>query len=243
MAKVRKQGAPAPRRSRRAGRDRRRQDVYLAFEGEGTERDYFRAVQETLLRDSGFVLHVAPNPNGFTTARRVVEAVVELRGDDDAPAWAICDLDDKADHDPQDVARAVRAARKSGVTFVLCNPCFEVWLHLHFATRSAAFGDQKKAIDELRKLHPAFADYAKREGGGKRLTPRRLAALFEDDNLAQACRRAQKLHDRCEREDCDHLTKPGQACPPETRDPSSPLHELFALLRLDVAPRSGPETD
>jgi hypothetical protein len=96
MSKVRKQGAPGASRGRTAGRDRRRQDVYLAFEGEGTERDYFRAVQEGLLREGEFVLHVAPNPNGFTAARRVVEEVVRLRGDEDAPAWAICDLDDKA---------------------------------------------------------------------------------------------------------------------------------------------------
>ena len=101
MSKVRKQGAPGASRARKAGRDRRRQDVYLAVEGEGTEQDYFRAVQEKLLREGEYVLHVAPNPNGFSTARRVVEAVVKLRGDERAPAWAICDLDDKAMHDPQ----------------------------------------------------------------------------------------------------------------------------------------------
>ena len=234
MAKVRKQGAPEASRARRVGRDRRRQDVYLAVEGEGTERDYFRAVQEKLLRDSSFVLHVAPNPNGFNTARRVVEAVVALRGGEDAPAWAICDVDDKVEHDPQDIARALKVAEDSGVAFVLCNPCFEVWLYLHFANRAASFGGQKRAIDELRKLHSAFVDYDTRAGNGKRLTAQRLAALFEDDRFVQACCRARKLHESCERSSCDHQARPGQACKIEGRDPSSPLHELFTLLGLDV---------
>ena len=234
MSKVRKQGAPGASRVRRAGRDRRRQDIYLAVEGEGTERDYFRAVQETLLREGGFVLHVAPNPNGFNTARRVVEAVVKLRGENDAPAWAICDLDDKVVHDSQDIGRAMKLAGEHGVAFVLCNPCFEVWLYLHFAARSAPFGSQAKAIESLRKLHPAFADYGKREGDRKRLTEPRLSALFSGDNLVQACIRARKLHERCEQEGCDHPVKPGQACKIEHRDPSSPLHELFALLGLNV---------
>lgn len=237
MAKVRKQGAPGASRSRKVGRDRRRQDVYLAVEGEGTEQDYFRAVQERLLREGEFVLHVAPNPNGFHTARRVVEAVVRLRGDEDAPAWAICDLDDKAVHDPLDVARAVKDAADEGVAFVLCNPCFEVWLHLHFRDRKAAFGGQARAIETLRELHPTFAEYGTRGGGRKRLTGPRLAALFAGDNVAQACARARKLHERCEGDRCDHPTKPDRPCKIECRDPSSPLHELFALLGVDVVPR------
>jgi hypothetical protein len=234
MAKVRKRGAPAASPSRKVGRDRRRQDVYLAVEGERTEQDYFRAVQEALLREGRFVLHVAPNPNGFGTARRVVDEVVRLRGDEDAPAWAICDLDDKAVHDPRDIARAVKEAKENGVTFGLCVPCFEVWLSLHFAARTAPFGTQANAIEALRKLHPAFADYDTRDGSGKRLTEQRLAALFDGDNLAQACARARKLQERCEKQDCDHSGKPGQTCRLEHRDPSSPLHELFALLGLDV---------
>ena len=235
MAKVRKQGAPGASRSRRVGRDRRRQVVYLAVEGEGTEQDYFRAVQETLLREGEYVLHVAPNPNGFGTARRVVDEVAKLRGDDeDAPAWAICDLDDKVVHDRQDIAKAAKEAQEKGITFALCNPCFEVWLYLHFANRSAPFWNQVKAIEALRNLHPAFADYGKREGNRKRLTAQRLAALFEDENVAQACARARKLHDPCENANCDHSAKPGQVCKLEHRDPSSPLHELFALIALDA---------
>jgi hypothetical protein len=234
MAKVRKQGAPGASRSRKVGRDRRRQEVYLAVEGEGTERDYFRAVQERLLCEGEFVLHVAPNPNGFNTARRVVEEVVKLRGETGAPAWAICDLDDKAVHDPQDIAGAAKEAKDNDVAFVLCNPCFEVWLYLHFASRTASFGNQAKAIEGLRKLHSAFADYNTREGNRKRLTGQRLAALFEADHLAQACARARKLYEPCGSADCDHPVKPGQACKIESRDPSSPLHELFALLGLDV---------
>lgn len=241
MAKVRKQGAPGTSRSRRVGRDRRRQDVYLAVEGEGTEQDYFRAVQERLLREGEFVLHVAPNPNGFNTARRVVEAVVRLRGETEAPAWAICDLDDKVVHDSQDIAGAVKEAKDNDVVFVLCNPCFEVWLHLHFASRTASFGNQAKAIEALRKLHPAFADYDTRDGNKKRLTEQRLAALFEDGNLPQACARARKLHEPCENADCDHPVRPGQACKIESRDPSSPLHGLFALLGLDEISPGGPE--
>jgi hypothetical protein len=59
--------------------------------------------------------------------------------------------------------------------------------------------------------------------------------LFEDDRLAQACARARKLHEPCESANCDHRAKPGQTCKIEFRDPSSPLHELFALLGLDVS--------
>jgi hypothetical protein len=91
-----------------------------------------------------------------------------------------------------------------------------------------------KAIEALRRLHPAFADYDTRTGNRKRLTEQRLAALFEGDNLVQACARARRLHEPCESSDCDHLLKPGQTCKIEHRDPSSPLHELFAPLGLDA---------
>jgi len=107
-------------------------------------------------------------------------------------------------------------------------------LYLHFARRTASFGSQSKAIEALRKLHPAFADDDTRTGNRKRLTEQRLEALFEGDNLAQACARALKLHGPCESSDCDHLLKPGQICRVEHRDPSSPLHELLALLGLDA---------
>jgi len=238
MAKVRKRRVPSSGPSRRPVREQR-QDVYLAFEGKGTEVDYFGKIAELINADGRFKLHVVPNSNGFGTAETVVKEVIKYRGDTpsgEAPAlaWAICDRDDKPRNDASDIPRAIALAAKEGVSFVLCNPCFEVWLYLHFKDRTSVFGDQRQAIEGLRRVHPAFADYSKREGDRKRLNEQRIAALFEDRNLQRASVRARKLQERCEREKCDHAVKPGLACKVESRDPSSPLHELFALLGLDV---------
>ena len=233
MGKVRKQGPPGARAGGRQARDRRRQIVYLAAEGEGTERDYFRKLQELLDDQGRYVLHVAPNPNGLGTARQVVDAVIALRGEDQAPAWAICDRDDKVMQNSADIPAAVKRAGENGVSFVLCNPCFEVWLYLHFKDRTAAFGNQKRAIEDLRKAHAAFADYDTREGDRKRLGVQRLSALFGADNLQRASARARSLHERCEQKECDHPARLGQCCKTEHRDPSSPLHELLALFGLD----------
>jgi hypothetical protein len=216
-----------------------REDIYLALEGRGTEPDYFSKIAQLVGADGRYALHIVPNSNGFGTAETVVREVIKYRGEtppgeSPALAWAICDRDDKPKRDASDIPRAAALAEKEGVSFVLCNPCFEVWLYLHFRDRTSAFGEQRQAIEGLRRAHPAFADYGKREGGRKRLNEQRIAALFEAGNLQRAGARARRLQERCEREDCDHAAKPGQTCKVEHRDPSSPLHELFALLELDV---------
>jgi RloB-like protein len=233
---VRKRGAPTAGRPARHLREQR-EDVYLALEGKGTEPDYFSKIAELVGADGRYALHIVPNSNGFATAETVVREVIRYRGEtpsgeSPALAWAICDRDDKPRHDASDIPRAAALAEKEGVSFVLCNPCFEVWLYLHFMDRASAFGDQRKAIEGLRRVHPAFADYGKREGDRKRLNDQRIAALFEAGNLQRAGARARRLQERCEREDCDHAVKPGRSCKIEHRDPSSPLHELFTLLGL-----------
>src|SRR5690349_11684681 len=128
MTGGRKRGAPsaeAPTRVSR-GPNRRRTDVYVAIEGEATERDYLTSLNKRYGDTHHFVIHVLWQRNGLTTAEEVVAKAAGGR-EAGSPAWALFDMDDKTD-----LQAAVRLAGAEDVGVGLSNPAFEVWLYLHF---------------------------------------------------------------------------------------------------------------
>nr|WP_176929800.1 RloB family protein [Lentzea albidocapillata] len=56
-----------------------------------------------------------------------------------------------------DIAEAIAAAESAGISLAVSNPCFEVWLILHFADCTAGVAGPKAAEDKLRKHMPGYA--------------------------------------------------------------------------------------
>ncbi|HEV7590954.1 MAG TPA: RloB family protein, partial [Longimicrobium sp.] len=90
--------------------------------------------------------------------------------------WCVFDVDE---HPRLDEAR--RTADASGVLLAISNPCFELWLLLHFADQTAALS-RKRASELLTKHLPGYAKHVRFE---------EMAAGYSD-----AARRAASLDSR-----------------------------------------------
>ncbi|MBB5955685.1 hypothetical protein FHS29_002266 [Saccharothrix tamanrassetensis] len=64
--------------------------------------------------------------------------------------WCVVDVDDF------DIAKALLAAAKARVSLAVSNPCFELWLILHFADHSAHLAGYKQARAVLEKHVPGY---------------------------------------------------------------------------------------
>jgi hypothetical protein len=65
--------------------------------------------------------------------------------------WCVVDVDEF------DIAEAIAAAESTGISLAVSNPCFEVWLILHFADCTAGIASPKAAAEKLRRHLPGYS--------------------------------------------------------------------------------------
>jgi RloB-like protein len=109
--------------------------------------------------------------------RHVVERAIELSASSDFDqAWCVFDVDSFSTDD------AIVLASDRGIRLAVSNPCFELWLLLHFEERTSHVDDYRAAARSLRK-HVAVYD--------------KTRLRFEDYQLglSDAIDRARKLGD------------------------------------------------
>ncbi len=119
----------------------------IAVEGEKTEAQYF-----SLFRGSRVHVEVlSAGPNGLSAPRHVLERLVtfeeqfDLNEDDER--WLVLDVDRQRG---QFLDEVTQVARESGYGLAISNPCFELWLLLHFEEADAADKDCNAVIERLR---------------------------------------------------------------------------------------------
>lgn len=86
---------------------------------------------------------------------QLVKYAVKMRQNDRGgfdEYWCVVDVDEF------DIVEAVVAAEAAGISLAVSNPCFEVWLILHFADCTAGVSSPKAATEKLRRHLP---DYSK----------------------------------------------------------------------------------
>lgn len=122
----------------------------VAVVGDGqTERIYFADIRDT---DRPRNLSIFPDyPRKIGSYQGVLERAIELAGDYDT-VFALIDLD-KVIQDKQQpaYARNKKEAEDNGVTVLENNPCFEIWLLLHFLFTGRSFSDCDEVVRELGK--------------------------------------------------------------------------------------------
>ncbi|KIF75220.1 RloB [Streptomyces sp. 150FB] len=106
-----------------------------------TERQYLQGLRDHLRNPavSVVVRGKACSPTQLVAYARVQR---DLNRDGYDEVWCVFDVDEYPD-----VAEAALAARRAGIEIAVSNPCFELWLLLHFA-------DQRGHVDSYRKLLP-----------------------------------------------------------------------------------------
>lgn len=129
----------------------------IALVGDGqTEAYYFADLRDTDRPDD---LYIKPEfPRKYGGFAHILNRGIELT-EDYAEVYALIDMDAIIAQGQQAVYRAHKQrAQAAGVVVFEQNPCFEVWLLLHFEQTGRAFGNCDEVIDRLRRHIP---DYTK----------------------------------------------------------------------------------
>ncbi|XVV02098.1 RloB family protein [Actinosynnema sp. CA-248983] len=101
--------------------------------------------------------HFTPHGTQSGTGGGRTEPIGRLRGpgpkraeDGFDEVWCVLDVDDF------DMAKAVASAHRAGVKLAVSDPCFEVWLLLHFREHTAYVQDAKAAQKLLVRHVPGY---------------------------------------------------------------------------------------
>ena len=191
------------RPQRSAGKRDERRIIRVLTEGAVTEPGYLAqwARRNHQIRietkDSGMVpLSLVQRAREY----QKVNARLQNRGQgvDFDEIWCVFDVDQHPN-----LAQAINEARQSSISVALSNPCFELWLILHYEDQTAHI-DRRDAQSRVRDLGAIK---------GKRLEPTNIEALFSGYEAARL--RAQQLRER-------HLANGSDP----TENPSSTVWEL-----------------
>lgn len=195
---------------RRVATRQPRKTLVVFCEGERTEPEYLEALKrQPSVRDLAAVDLRIETGHGESAPRKLVALAVAERKraiDEEAEVdefWCVFDVEWPRNH--PGLAEAAKRADAEGVKLAVSNPCFELWLILHFQDH-ASWLDNNQARRLRRQL-----DGSSDKG---------LAAAKYMPLTAEAVRRAAQLDKRHHRE--------GTAFPHD--NPSSGMHRLLASI-------------
>lgn len=133
--------------------------VLIVCEGEVTEPQYLNAFRRVHGANTVRIRVEAPGGDPRALVERAIELQdaaerearrardVNLRFDE---VWCVFDVDQH-----QRLEEALRVAEHGGVHVAVSNPCFELWVLLHFVGQTAHLSP-KQARDRLRKHLPGY---------------------------------------------------------------------------------------
>lgn len=145
----------ATKKERKKYTRKRNAIVLVATEGNNkTEKTYFREYNKSL---KGCKI-VFSNGNNTDPVKIVSDAInsaqnkgIEIgRGDS---IFAVMDIDFNKE---SQIYKARKLAEKNGVELILSNPCFEVWLLLHFRYSTHGYQNNHEVLNELSNQWPEY---------------------------------------------------------------------------------------
>lgn len=160
--------------------------IVVAYDGEATEDEYFRAWKQIIpFNRLSLVPHfVRSGGNPLTAVKRCNQMIKGLDGF--AEFWCVCDVDGQPE---QIVNEAFALAKKHGIRLCPSNRCFEVWMLCHFLVPSAPISNERDAIERLQAYLPSFGS-PKKSACFSDLFPNTEQAIQNAENLE-----ALELHD------------------------------------------------
>lgn len=167
----------------------KRPNKTVALVGDGqTERIYFANVRDT---DRPANLSIFPDyPRKIGSYKGVLERALTLKNNEYDHVYALIDMDKIIDENKIAEYRiAKQSAEQSGVIVLENNPCFEIWILLHFSSTGKLFSSCDNVIAEIRKPG-AIANYEK---GERYLTGLKLYERYKQQLREKAIPNAKKL--------------------------------------------------
>ncbi|SFR21145.1 RloB-like protein [Lentzea waywayandensis] len=129
------------RRGRRAARPGR---ILVVSGGQRTEPDYFSGLRR-LRRARVEVKHKVDSPQNLVRYAKKI-----FNNEEYDAVWCVVDVDQF------DVDAAKKLARQKSVELAVSEPCFELWLLLHFTDHRAYIADGKAACALLTRRVPGY---------------------------------------------------------------------------------------
>lgn len=220
----RRRGSPSLARAGSRSPEHRAHNAifYIVTEGECTEYDYFRQLDQTHGPDRKFLIKTLlphTQQNGLTPPRVFEHACRLAAAPEIDQVWGLFDHDGR-----KDVDQVCLRAKPERVHVALSHPSFELWLLLHlreFTPGDRQHGKSELIIDKLRDAHPAFTNYGKRK---KRIGKSHFDALMAGNGISNAVHRARRLSRHF-----SHET-------PSQRDPSTEVYRLIEALGIVPPP-------
>jgi hypothetical protein len=143
--------------------------VLVVCGGTRTEPDYFEGLKKARRNPA---VQVKVLGKGIDPEQLVTHAH-KIRGDFDE-VWCVVDTDEF------DVAKAAKLADKLKVRLAVSNPCFELWLLLHFDDHQGAMRSYRDLLPKLIRHVPGYDKC-------------RLDFAHYDSGVADALQRAERL--------------------------------------------------
>ncbi len=193
-----------------------RKTILIFCEGERTEPEYLKALKyQPWVRDIAAVDLRVETGHGGSVPTTLVSLAADARrraldeeGEIDE-IWCVFDVEWPQNH--SGLQGAVKQALQNGIKLAISNPCFELWLVLHFQDHNAWLDN-----DPARRLRRSLD-----RSGDKGIDAATYMPLVRD-----AARRAKELDELHRRN--------GTAFPHD--NPSSGMHRLFATIEHFRAP-------
>jgi hypothetical protein len=153
---------PKPRRNRTRKPSRRKPFreplplILIVCEGERTEPDYFNGLAQ-IIRNPRVKIEIAKVHGVPLTLVRAAKKLKDSNPQFDS-VWCLPDVDEHPF-----IPEAVQMARDNGIRLAISNPCFELWLLLHFR-ESPGMKHRDKIAEMLTEFIPGYdkaIDFAK----------------------------------------------------------------------------------
>jgi RloB-like protein len=141
--------------SRRAPHEEPRKRVYLFCEGAVTERLYFEALGRLYRKNVKVILSEKSGRDPLTLVQFAIVQGTRDSNDMNDEYWAVFDRDDHLSFDD-----AFERAKKGNIRIAFSNPCFELWILLHFQAQTANLS----RTEATKRLKNHMHDYVKAPG-------------------------------------------------------------------------------
>jgi hypothetical protein len=134
---------------RRTANRPERKTIVVFCEGVASEPDYINGLKRLPAIRGNTAIEIEIDPEQGVPLTLVERAKDRLRDDEVDECWCIFDVEWPKNH--PNLREAVQLAHAHGIRLAISNPCFELWLALHFEDCSA-FLDTKIAESKSRRL-------------------------------------------------------------------------------------------
>jgi hypothetical protein len=136
------------RLERKVGQRVSRQRLLVVCGAKVTERDYVQGLKSSA-KNSAVSVRVVEHPKAPSQVVSHAARLLEAAGDEYDETWCVLDVDEFTD-----IGQAVADAARQQIRIALSNPCFELWLLLHFCDHRAHAPSYDHLVPYLAKHVP-----------------------------------------------------------------------------------------